>query len=399
MLKGKKIVLGISGSIAAYKSATLVRLLVKQQAEVKVIMTDSATQFITPLTLSVVSKNDVYTSFTTSNHSWNNHVDLGLWADVMLIAPASANTLGKMANGICDNFLLACYLSAKCPVIFAPAMDRDMYLHPSTKKNIDTLLHYSNLMIAPNEGELASGLNGMGRMAEPEEIVLFLEQFFETKKSKLKNKTILINAGPTQEAIDPVRYISNHSTGKMGYAIAEEASKRGAKVILVSGKTQLSTTTKDIEVIHITSAHEMAKACFEVFPKADISILTAAVADYAPMNTSSQKLKKEGETLLLELKKNIDIASELGKRKKINQLLIGFALETENESAHAKQKIEKKNLDFIVLNSLQDKGAGFGADTNKITVIHKNGEEKKFELKSKITVAQDILNEIENLLP
>jgi phosphopantothenoylcysteine decarboxylase/phosphopantothenate--cysteine ligase len=398
MLKGKKIVLGITGSIAAYKSAMLVRLLVKQGVEVKVVMTKSAESFITPLTLSVLSKKEVYTDFKGNNNTWNNHVELGLWADVFLIAPASANTMAKMVQGICDNLLMACYLSAKCPVIYAPAMDRDMFLHPSTQKNIETLNSYHNILIPPAEGELASGLNGKGRMAEPEEIIQFLEGFFLPEKSKLKNKTILINAGATQEAIDPVRYISNHSTGKMGYAIAEEAANRGATVILVSGITQLSTINNSIQLIRVVTAMEMAEACFANFEKVDLAILTAAVADYSPVNVSSQKIKKQEETFMLEMKKNIDIAGDLGKRKTKNQLLIGFALETNNEVENAIEKINKKNLDLIIMNSMQDEGAGFGTDTNKITIINKNREHKSFGLKSKAEVAKDILNEIEKIL-
>lgn len=399
MLKGKKIVLGITGSIAAYKAASLVRLLVTRGAEVKVVMSESATQFITPLTLSVLSKNTVYTSFEDGNNGWNNHVEIGLWGDAMVIAPASANTMAKMIQGICDNFLMACYLSAKCPVIYAPAMDRDMYLHPATTQNIETLSSYGNILIEPNEGELASGLLGKGRMSEPEEIVAFLEEFFTPINSKLLGQTVLINAGATIEPIDPVRYISNHSTGKMGYAIAEAAAKRGAMVILVSGKTQLSTSHPNITVKHVTTANEMAQVCFDHFTESSVAILTAAVADYAPVNIASQKIKKSDEHITLELKKNIDIASELGKRKKPSQLLVGFALETENEEAHAEQKIVKKNLDFIVLNSLNDAGAGFGTDTNKISVIHRDGSRSNFELKSKAKVAEDILNEIEKLLP
>ncbi|MCX6189085.1 MAG: bifunctional phosphopantothenoylcysteine decarboxylase/phosphopantothenate--cysteine ligase CoaBC [Bacteroidetes bacterium] len=399
MLNGKKIVLGVTGSIAAYKSALLVRLLVKQGAEVRVVMTESAAHFITPLTLSVLSKNTVYTSYQAENSTWNNHVELGLWGDLLLIAPATANTIAKMAHGLCDNFLMACYLSAKCPVVFAPAMDRDMFLHPSTQKNIATLEKYSNHLIAPEDGALASGLEGPGRMAEPEHIIKLINDFFLPNKSKLKNKTILINAGPTQEAIDPVRYLSNHSTGKMGYALAEAAAQRGARVILVSGPTHLSSKNLTIEVIPVVSANEMADACLNHFEEADISILSAAVADYAPLMVSSQKLKKQESPLTIELKKNIDIASELGKRKKKNQLLIGFALETEQELTNAKIKIQQKNLDFIVLNSLNDGGAGFGTDTNKITILQHDGRQKVFELKSKLAVAHDILNEIELLLP
>ncbi len=399
MLNGKKILLGITGSIAAYKTATLIRLLVKQGAQVKVVMTESATQFITPLTLSVLSKNPVHYSYKNEDGTWNSHVELGLWGDVFLIAPLSANTLAKMAHGLCDNFLMAAYLSAKCPIVIAPAMDRDMFLHPSTQNNLDILSGYSTHLIMPNTGELASGLEGKGRMAEPDEIVLFLEAFFLTNKSKLKNKTILITAGPTQEAIDPVRFISNYSSGKMGYALAEAAANRGATVILVSGSTSLTTHHTNINTIHVISANEMADACFNHFADADITILTAAVADYAPLEVSPNKIKKHDEQLTITLKKNIDIASELGKRKKNNQLLVGFALETENEIENAIGKIQKKNLDLVILNSLNDKGAGFATDTNKITAILPNGEQKQFELKSKVAVAQDILNEIEPLLP
>ncbi len=398
MLKGKKIVLGITGSIAAYKTATLVRFLVKEQAEVKVVMTNSATQFITPLTLSVLSKNPVLRSFEAADKSWNNHVELGLWADLIIIAPASANTIAKMANGICDNLLLACYLSAKCPIVIAPAMDRDMYLHPSTQKNLVTLQAFGNLIIPPNDGELASGLLGMGRMAEPEEISAWIRVFLAPKKSKLTNRTILINAGPTREAIDPVRYISNHSTGKMGYAIAEEAAKRGANVILVSGITHCKANNANIKVIHVISASEMTEACLKQFENADVTILTAAVADYSPKNYSSHKIKKEENNLSLELVKNIDIAKELGMQKSGKQIIVGFALETNNEVGNAKTKITQKNLDLIVLNSLNDAGAGFGADTNKIKILNRLGEQKDFELKSKSAVAKDILDEIELMI-
>ncbi len=384
--------LGVSGSIAAYKSAILVRLLIKSGAEVKVVMTASALDFITPLTLSTLSKNPVLTQFTKAEGEWNNHVELGLWADAFVIAPASANTLAKMANGICDNLLMAAYLSARCPVFFAPAMDLDMLQHPSTKQNIEKLVSWGNHQINPTHGELASGLVGTGRMAEPEDILTSLEQFFSRKP--LKGKKALVTAGPTHEAIDPVRFISNHSTGKMGFAIAEQLAQQGATVTLITGPTHLSKDIKGVKVIAVNSADEMYEASVANFKEADISVLSAAVADYKPAKQADQKIKKKEETLTLELVKTKDIAAELGKLKTNAQLIVGFALETENEQAHAEKKLASKNFDLIVLNSLNDKGAGFGHDTNKITIIDSNKKSKEFNLKSKKEVAQDIVTTI-----
>lgn len=396
MLAGKKIIVGVSGSIAAYKSAVLVRLLVKSGAEVKVVMTASAKDFITPLTLSTLSKNPVLSEFTNGDQGlWNNHVDLGLWADAIVVAPASANTLAKMANGICDNLLLAVYLSARCPVFFAPAMDLDMLQHPSTVNNIQKLISFGNLLIDPDFGELASGLVGNGRMAEPEAIILYLEKHF-SKSQKLAGKKALVTAGPTHEALDPVRFIGNNSSGKMGFAIAEELALQGAEVELVVGPTHLSLESSHIKTTRVTSAEEMYKACASIFPSADIIVLSAAVADYRPAHQADQKIKKTSDTLSIELTKTHDIAAALGKIKKAEQLIVGFALETENEQANAQKKILSKNFDLIVLNSLNDKGAGFGHDTNKISIIHKNGSSKDFELKAKKEVARDIVDSIVN---
>jgi phosphopantothenoylcysteine decarboxylase / phosphopantothenate---cysteine ligase len=392
MLSGKRILLGVSGSIAAYKSAILVRLLIKSGAEVKVIMTASAHDFITPLTLSTLSKNPVLTHFTKEEGQWNNHVELGLWADAFVIAPASANTLAKMANGICDNLLMASYLSARCPIYFAPAMDLDMLQHPSTKQNIEKLTSWGNHLIHPTHGELASGLVGTGRMAEPEEILTSLDKFFSN--GPLKGKKALVTAGPTHEAIDPVRFISNHSTGKMGFAIAEQLAQQGASVTLITGPTYLSKELKGVHVIPVSSAEEMYEASVANFKDADISVLSAAVADYKPAQKADQKIKKKDETLTLELVKTKDIAAELGKLKTNGQLIVGFALETENEQAHAEKKLTSKNFDLIVLNSLNDKGAGFGHDTNKITIIDSNKKSKEFNLKSKKEVARDIVTTI-----
>lgn len=394
MLKGKKIILGVSGSIAAYKAAIFVRLLVKEGAEVKVIMTSAAADFITPLTLSTLSKNPVLIDFVKDKTGeWNNHVDLGLWADALIMAPASANTIGKMANGICDNLLLATYLSARCPVFFAPAMDLDMYLHPSVLENIKKLQNFGNLLIEAEHGELASGLVGQGRMAEPENMVQVLNNhFFES--NSLKGKKVLITAGPTYEAIDPVRFIGNHSTGKMGFAIAEEAANRGANVTLISGPTHLTILHPSIHLIRVKSSSQMYEECLAVYNQIDISIMSAAVADYAPKSVSDQKIKKKGEEMSIELVKTIDIAKELGLKKKSSQLNIGFALETEAELEHAQQKIKTKNFDLIVLNSLNDKGAGFGHDTNKITIIDNENNIQHFELKSKKEVAKDIIDAI-----
>ena len=395
VLSGKKILLGISGGIAAYKTANLVRLLIKAGAQVQVVMSPASLHFVTPLTLATLSKNPVYSTFYNEeegNGEWNNHVELGLWADFMLIAPATANTLSKMANGNCDNLLIATYLSAKCPVYFAPAMDLDMYKHPSTLDSFHKLKSFGNTMIPAESGELASGLVGEGRMAEPENIIAFLENDIASKLP-LKGKKILITAGPTYEAIDPVRFIGNHSSGKMGFDIANEAANKGAEVVLVSGPTHLNVKNTSIQLIRVTSAQEMYEACHQCYKDVDVAIAAAAVADYRPKNVANQKIKKNDSTFSIELEKTKDILASLGEQKK-NQFLIGFALETENEIEHAKQKIQKKNLDLIVLNSLNDKGAGFGQPTNKVTFISKDFEIEPKELKSKEEVAQDIINKV-----
>ncbi len=394
MLSGKRILLGVTGSIAAYKSALLTRLLVKAGAEVKIVMTPASVDFITPLTLATLSKNPVLTSFAKNETGeWHNHVELGLWADAMVIAPASANTIAKMASGLCDNLLQAVYLSARCKVFFAPAMDLDMLQHPSTQSNIHKLIGFGNEQINPEYGELASGLIGTGRMAEPEEIVSHLERFF-SKNQKLKGKKALVTAGPTHEAIDPVRFIGNNSSGKMGFAIAEELANQGAEVNLISGPTYLSVNNPNIKLNRVTSAEEMYQACTAVFPFTDIAVLSAAVADFKPLTKADQKIKKSDAGLSVELTKTQDIAAELGKMKKANQFTVGFALETENETANAEKKIVAKNFDLIVLNSLNDNGAGFGHDTNQITLINKKNEAKKFTLKSKKEVARDIVTAI-----
>jgi phosphopantothenoylcysteine decarboxylase/phosphopantothenate--cysteine ligase len=395
VLNGKKILLGISGGIAAYKTASLVRLFIKAGAHVQVIMTPASKDFITPLTLSTLSKNPVYSSFYNQeeqNEKWNNHVDLALWADLMIIAPATANTLSKMANGTCDNLLMAAYLSAKCPVYFAPAMDLDMYKHPTSIANFLSLTQFGNIMIPAENGELASGLSGEGRMAEPENIIAFLEADLD-KKLPLKGKKILITAGPTYEAIDPVRFIGNHSSGKMGFDIALSAANRGASVILVAGPTHCKVNHALITVIKVVSAQEMYDACHSHYADVDVAIAAAAVADYKPKTVALQKIKKAADEFIIELEKTKDILASLGANKK-NQFLIGFALETENEIENASLKIQKKNLDLIVLNSLQDKGAGFGKDTNKVTFIDKNFKVEPMELKSKEAVADDILNKV-----
>jgi phosphopantothenoylcysteine decarboxylase / phosphopantothenate---cysteine ligase len=394
MLAGKKILLGVTGSIAAYKSAVLTRLLVKAGAEVKVIMTRSAHDFITPLTLSTLSKNPVFTDFVKdSSGQWNNHVELGLWADAMVIAPASANTIAKMAHGLCDNLLLAVYLSARCPVFFSPAMDLDMLQHGSTKENIQKLQSFGNRIIDPAFGELASGLVGLGRMAEPEEITKHLSDFFQSS-ARLQGRKVLVTAGPTYEAIDPVRFIGNHSSGKMGFAIAEALANEGATVNLITGPTQQSTEHPLVNVKHVTSAEEMFNACTSLFPTIDITVLSAAVADYKPTVVANQKIKKKDETLTIELTKTHDIAASLGKMKHNGQVIVGFALETDQEQANALKKLESKNFDLIVLNSLNDKGAGFGHDTNKVTIIDRKQQQKTFELKNKKEVARDIVNAI-----
>ena len=395
MLKGKKILLGITGSIAAYKSAILVRLLVKQGAEVKIIMTTAAKDFVTPLSLSTLSKNDVLADIT-DNDTWANHVMLGRWADIMLIAPLSCNTLAKMANGLCDNLLMAVYLSATCPVVVAPAMDEDMWHHNSTKENLKKITSFNNQIIPVEKGELASGLVGEGRMAEPENIVNWLEIFF-LNKLELKGKKVLITAGPTYEAIDPVRFIGNHSSGKMGVAIAEEMKNRGANVTLVLGPSNINVS-ENIEVIKVNSANEMYEACINHFEKTDIAVMSAAVADYTPVSTASQKIKKNEGTFNIELTKTKDILKSLGEKKKNKQILVGFALETNNEKEYALKKLQTKNADMIVLNSLNDAGAGFGYDTNRITIFDKHNNEYKFDTKSKKEVAIDIVNTIIKLL-
>ncbi len=394
MLAGKRILLGVSGSIAAYKTAVLTRLLIKAGAQVKVVMTPAAKDFITPLTLATLSKNPVLSTFgNAETGEWHNHVELSLWADAMVIAPASANTVAKMANGICDNLLLAVYLSARCKVFFVAAMDLDMLQHPSTQNNIQKLIGFGNELIDPCFGELASGLIGKGRMAEPEAIIAHINNFFGNEQ-KLKGKKALVTAGPTHEAIDPVRFIGNNSSGKMGYAIAEELANQGAEVNLVSGPSYLTSRHPLIKIKQVTSAEEMYETCVSFFPTTDIAILSAAVADFRPSIKADQKIKKADGGLSIELVKTKDIAAELGKMKKTNQFTVGFALETENELSNAEKKIASKNFDLIVLNSLNDNGAGFGHDTNQITLIDKKSQVKKFSLKTKKEVARDIVNAI-----
>jgi phosphopantothenoylcysteine decarboxylase/phosphopantothenate--cysteine ligase len=395
VLQGKKILLGVTGGIAAYKTAHLVRLFIKLKAEVRVILTPSAKDFITPLTLSTLSKNEVYSSFYNEedeNAVWNNHVDLGLWADFMLIAPATANTMSKMKNGTADNLLIATYLSAKCPVYFAPAMDLDMYKHASTKESLDTLQSIGNILIPAASGELASGLVGEGRMAEPEGIVSFIENDI-LNQLPLKGKKVVITAGPTYEAIDPVRFIGNHSSGKMGFAIAKAAANLGAEVHLITGPTKEQVAHSLIHRVDVVSAQEMYDAVHQVFQESNIAIFSAAVADYKPKKQVDQKIKKADASLALELTPTPDILASVGKIK-TNQYLVGFALETNNELENAKKKITSKNLDAIVLNSLNDKGAGFATNTNKITIIDKNFKSEVYNLKSKDEVAQDILTYI-----
>jgi len=395
VLSGKKVVLGISGGIAAYKTASLVRLFIKTGAQVQVIMTPASKDFVTPLTLSTLSKNPVHSTFYNEEEDgaqWNNHVDLALWADFMLIAPATANTLSKLVNGNCDNLLIATYLSAKCPIYFAPAMDLDMYKHPSTIASFKALKAFGNTIIPAENGELASGLSGEGRMAEPENIIAFLEADLESKLP-LKGKKILITAGPTYEAIDPVRFIGNHSSGKMGFDIAESAASFGAEVVLVSGPTHCKIKNTNIKLISVVSAQQMFDACHLYFNEVDVAIAAAAVADYRPKVVAQQKIKKSEANFTIELEKTKDILESLGKIKK-NQFLIGFALETENEIENAKAKIQKKNLDLIVLNSMNDEGAGFGKSTNKVTFIDKHSTVESMQLKSKEEVAADIINKI-----
>jgi phosphopantothenoylcysteine decarboxylase / phosphopantothenate---cysteine ligase len=390
MLKGKKILLGITGSIAAYKSIYLVRLLTKAGAEVKVIITPSAKDFVSPLTLSTLSRNPVLSDLF-DEQSWSNHVMLGRWADLMLIAPLSCNTLSKMAHGQCDNLLLAVYLSATCPVVVAPAMDDDMWHHPATKKNLSKLEVFGNKVIPAENGELASGLVGDGRMAEPEHILDYLTtNFFLTRP--LEGKSALVTAGPTYEPIDPVRFIGNQSSGKMGLAIAKELYERGAVVTLVMGPSQLTISANGISLIRVTTAAEMYKACEPLFESTDIAVMAAAVADYQPVNKTEQKIKKKEETMSLELTKTKDILGSLGEKKRKGQILIGFALETNNEKEHAMEKMKKKNADLMVMNSLNDAGAGFIHDTNKVTIFAKDGQEFDFPVKSKTAVAKDIVD-------
>jgi phosphopantothenoylcysteine decarboxylase/phosphopantothenate--cysteine ligase len=390
MLKGKKILLAVTGSIAAYKAPALVRLLVKEGAEVKVIMTPAATQFVAPLTLSTLSKNEVLYELS-ENNSWSNHVMLGRWADLMLVAPLSCNSLAKMANGLCDNLFTAVYLSSVCKVVVAPAMDEDMWMHPSTQNNIQKIESFSNYVIPVEKGELASGLVGSGRMAEPDHIGEWLDRYFSLQH-QLKGKRVLVTAGPTHEAIDPVRFIGNHSSGKMGVALAAAFAARGAEVTLVCGPVQVDVP--NINVVKVTSAAQMYTACMEVFPDCDIAVMSAAVADYTIESVSEQKIKKAEDELVLTLTKTKDILKSLGSMKKDHQLLVGFALETENEKANALSKLHQKNADFIVMNSLNDKGAGFGSDTNKITIFDKFGKEIEFELLPKRQLADLIINTI-----
>ncbi|MCE3074992.1 bifunctional phosphopantothenoylcysteine decarboxylase/phosphopantothenate--cysteine ligase CoaBC [Chryseobacterium gwangjuense] len=396
-VSGKKILIAVSGGIAAYKIHFLIRDFVKSGAEVQVIMTPDAENFVTKLSISTLSKKPVYTDFYGDNGTWNSHVELALWADVMIVAPCTSNTLAKMVHGICDNLVIATYMSAKCPVFIAPAMDLDMYQHPSTKKNLELAESYGHHIIPAENGELASGLIGPGRMAEPETIVNNIEDFFNsTQNRKLEGKTVLITAGPTYEAIDPVRFIGNHSSGKMGFSLAEEAAKRGAKVILISGPSAEKITEQNVEVQRVTSAKEMFEKVFQFYENVDIAIASAAVADYAPKEVATEKIKKNDDNLTIELVKNPDILKTMGERKN-HQFLVGFALETQNEEENAKGKLEKKNLDMIVLNSLRDEGAGFKNDTNKIKIFTKT-EKTEFNLKSKDEVAKDILNFVENQL-
>ncbi|WP_303331934.1 bifunctional phosphopantothenoylcysteine decarboxylase/phosphopantothenate--cysteine ligase CoaBC [uncultured Muribaculum sp.] len=398
MLKGKHIILGISGGIAAYKSAYLLRLLVKAGAEVQVVMTPAAKEFITPVTMSALSGKPVVSEFFTANTGeWHSHADLGLWADAMIIAPATASTIAKMANGVADNMLITTYLSAKAPVFIAPAMDLDMFAHPSTTRNLELLRSYGNHIIEPASGELASHLVGKGRMEEPEVIASVLDRFFDRGMS-LAGKHIMITAGPTYEKIDPVRFIGNYSSGKMGYAIAEEAASRGADVTIVSGPVALKAVNPRIKVVDVESAREMLEACERIFPSCDTAIMCAAVADYAPAHPADRKIKREHDDLpVIELVKNSDIAATLGAMKKPGQRLVGFALETDNEMSNALHKLKAKNLDMIVMNSLRDKGAGFRTDTNKVTIYKLDGGELHFDMKPKREVASDIIDTLLSL--
>ena len=394
MLKGKHIILGVTGSIAAYKAATLTRLLVKEGASVKVVMTPLAKEFITPLTMATLSKSPIMVDFyNPENGDWNSHVDLGLWADLYLIAPASANTIGKMAGGIADNLLLTTYLSAKCPVMVAPAMDLDMYKHPVTQRNLKVLQSFGNIIIEPESGELASGLIGKGRMEEPERIVAFIADYF-ARQEDFKGKKVVVTAGPTYEKIDPVRFIGNYSSGKMGLAIAEEFAGRGAEVVLVCGPVNLKTSHPAIRRVDVESAVQMYEVTSKEFVNSDVAVLSAAVADFTPKEKADHKIKRGKDDLLLELLPTKDIAAELGRIKTASQLLVGFALETNDEEVNALSKMQRKNLDIIVLNSLNDKGAGFSVDTNKVTILDKAGDKTVYELKTKVEVAKDIVDQI-----
>ncbi|HAM83889.1 MAG TPA: bifunctional phosphopantothenoylcysteine decarboxylase/phosphopantothenate--cysteine ligase CoaBC [Butyricimonas sp.] len=394
MLKGKHIILGVTGSIAAYKAATLTRLLVKEGASVKVVMTPLAKEFITPLTMATLSKSPIMVDFyNPENGDWNSHVDLGLWADLYLIAPASANTIGKMAGGIADNLLLTTYLSAKCPVMVAPAMDLDMYKHPVTQRNLKVLQSFGNIIIEPESGELASGLIGKGRMEEPERIVAFIADYF-ARQEDFKGKKVVVTAGPTYEKIDPVRFIGNYSSGKMGLAIAEEFAGRGAEVVLVCGPVNLKTSHPAIRRVDVESAAQMYEVTSKEFVNSDVAVLSAAVADFTPKEKADHKIKRGKDDLLLELLPTKDIAAELGRIKTASQLLVGFALETNDEEVNALSKMQRKNLDMIVLNSLNDKGAGFSVDTNKVTILDKAGDKTVYELKTKVEVAKDIVDQI-----
>lgn len=399
MLKGKHIILGITGSIAAYKAAYIIRALVKKGAEVQVVITPAGKEFITPITLSALSSNPVISEFFSNRDgSWHSHVDLGLWADAMLIAPATASTIGKMANGIADNMLVTTYLSCKAPVFIAPAMDLDMFAHPSTQQNLDRLRSFGNHIIEPAEGELASHLVGKGRMEEPDKIIAVLEEFFASR-TVLEKKKIVITAGPTYEKIDPVRFIGNYSSGKMGFTLAEACAQQGAEVTLIAGPVSLTTTHPNIQRIDVESAEEMYQAAMTAFPEADAGILCAAVADYRPEIQADEKIKRESKgEMMLHLVPNKDIAASLGAIKREGQVLVGFALETNNEATNAESKLKRKNLDFIVLNSLRDAGAGFRCDTNKISIIDRQGETTGYPLKSKQGVAVDIVNKLATLL-
>ena len=398
MLKGKKIILGITGSIAAYKACYIIRGLIKQGAEVQVVITPAGKEFITPITLSALTSKPVISEFFAQRDgTWNSHVDLGLWADAMLIAPATASTIGKMANGIADNMLITTYLSAKAPVFIAPAMDLDMYAHPSTQKNLDILRSYGNRIIEPATGELASHLVGKGRMEEPENIIRVLDEFFSAS-AELQGRKIMITAGPTYEKIDPVRFIGNYSSGKMGIALAEELAERGAEVLLICGPVNLKTNHPAIHRVDVESASQMCEVAVREFPGCDLAILSAAVADFTPKEKADHKIKRGKDDLLLELLPTKDIAAELGRIKTASQLLVGFALETNDEEVNALSKMQRKNLDMIVLNSLNDKGAGFSVDTNKVTILDKAGDKTVYELKTKVEVAKDIVDQIASRL-